>query len=410
MLQKQEGKTFSANKTEQYLELKKRWGLNKPLFYISIRSPYSKACLDTLSKQEAFYCEALCNEFKNIEVGNYVFNRISRIIKTQSNKNYNEILELYNGNFYAFCKKVKNQYNLLLLNDSLKQYLISKQNNTSFLDISLPVIQWNGLDNQFHHWLKNLLNLNFGYSYTNHQNVNEVLFPALINTLWLCVISLFFSFAIAMPIGIFLTVKNQKFIAKLITQALFLINSFPTFWIATLLVIYLASGEYYSIFPAFGLGDLPPQAPFIDRLIEKVYHTILPVICYSLSIIAIIARQMQESILQNLQLDYVRTALAKGLSFRQVIWRHIFKNSVIPILAFFTTLLPHLLSSSVVLEYIFSISGIGKLLLDSLYARNYPILFAIVLISSLITLIGNLISDFVMLKIDPRITLHKLSM
>jgi peptide/nickel transport system permease protein len=119
---------------------------------------------------------------------------------------------------------------------------------------------------------------------------------------------------------------------------------------------------------------------------------------------------MQESILQNLQLDYVRTALAKGLSFRQVIWRHIFKNSVIPILAFFTTLLPHLLSSSVVLEYIFSINGIGKLLLDSLYARNYPILFAIVLISSLITLIGNLISDFVMLKIDPRITLHKLSM
>lgn len=292
----------------------------------------------------------------------------------------------------------------------------------------IPAIHWYGMNNQYHRglfgdkpwytslpWInieipytsKGFLRGDFGISYQDKRPVSSVLWDAMRWTLILSISSIFIAYIIAIPLGVTSAVKKGTGTEKSITTVLFILYSLPSFWIATMLITFFAGGDYFDWFPAFGLGKLPGSAPFIDRFIETSYHFILPLFCLTYTSFAFISRQMRGGMLNVLGQDYVRTARAKGVNERQVIWKHAFRNSLIPIITLFANVFPAAISGSFVIEIIFSIPGMGKITLEALIARNYPIVFTVMLFTAILTLVGNLVADILYAMMDPRISFSK---
>ena len=139
-------------------------------------------------------------------------------------------------------------------------------------------------------------------------------------------------------------------------------------------------------------------------LLDRIWHLILPVICLSYGGFAVLAKLTRASILENLYSDYARTARAKGLDEQDVMWRHVFRNSLLPLITVSAGLLPSLLSGSVIVENIFSINGMGQLAVEAVQFRDRELVLAITWISGLLTLIGYLIADFFYTIADPRVS------
>ena len=391
----------------EYKKLKAQLGLDLPLFYFTLKAPYTPNNLYTFPISHQEFIEQISFETKNMHTGVYVYtfimNEFIDITPENRAKLFSSI-QNYNGDFKLLINEISN------LNPDLNKKIFSSKLEHIYLNpigkIVLPIPQFifNGLNNQFNNWFLNLFKLNFGSSYLDNQPVTAILFPALKTTLLLSILSLIIAYAIAIPLGVFLATNNKLKRSKWINSLLIGVYSVPNFWLASILIFLFAGGDMLNWFPAFGLGDLPDEAPFIDRFLETSYHLILPLVCWTYTSLVVIARQMKSGLEQNLNLDYVRTAKAKGLNLDRIIWKHAFRNSVIPIIALFASTLPFVLSGSYVLEYIFSINGLGKATYDALFSRNYPVIFGVVLITALLTVIGNLLADLMLFLIDPRIS------
>jgi len=141
-----------------------------------------------------------------------------------------------------------------------------------------------------------------------------------------------------------------------------------------------------------------------QRLLDRAWHLCLPVLVLSYGGFAGLSRFMRSSMLENIRQDYVQTARAKGLSEHWVIYKHVLRNSLIPIVTLMASILPGLISGSVIIETIFSIPGVGLLAYEAVLARDYPIIMAVFTISSLLTLLSILLSDVLLTLVDPRIT------
>jgi peptide/nickel transport system permease protein len=131
---------------------------------------------------------------------------------------------------------------------------------------------------------------------------------------------------------------------------------------------------------------------------------VLPLFCWTYGGLAFVSRQMRGSMINSLSQDYIRTAKAKGVSERGVLWKHSFKNSLLPIITLFASVFPLAISGSIVLEIIFSIPGMGKLAFDALGARNYPVVYTVVMFSAVVTMLGYLVADICYALVDPRIS------
>lgn len=293
----------------------------------------------------------------------------------------------------------------------------------------VPTIHWYGLNNQYHRWLfgdkpwyssmpwvddtdvqfgsKGFMRGDFGISYQDKRPVSSVLWDAMKWTLMLSILSIVIAYVVAVPLGVTSAVKKGTPTEKGITTVLFVLYSLPNFWIATMLITFFAGGDYFDLFPAFGLGRLSGSAPFIDRFLETAYHFILPLFCLTYFSFAFISRQMRGGMLNVLGQDYIRTARAKGVTEKQVIWKHAFRNSLLPIITLFASIFPAAISGSFVVEFIFSIPGMGKITLDALIYRNFPIVFTVMLFTAILTLVGNLVADILYATVDPRISFSK---
>lgn len=293
----------------------------------------------------------------------------------------------------------------------------------------IPSFHWYGLNNQYHRWLfgdkpwlssipglddsdvqynsKGFLRGDFGISYQDKRPVSSVIWDAMRWTFILSTLSIILAYIIAIPLGVTSAVKKGTTTERSITTILFVLYSLPSFWIATMLITFFCGGDYLDWFPAFGLGTLPESAPFLDRFIETAYHMVLPLFCLTYSSFAFISRQMRGGMLSVLGQDYIRTARAKGLDEKNVIWKHAFRNSLIPIITLFASVFPLAISGSFVIEIIFSIPGMGKTTLEALVSRNYPIVFTVMLLTAILTLIGNLVADVLYAVVDPRISFNK---
>ncbi|HSG06469.1 MAG TPA: ABC transporter permease, partial [Nitrospiria bacterium] len=196
---------------------------------------------------------------------------------------------------------------------------------------------------------------------------------------------------------------------KSTTLIAFILFSIPSFWAGILAIVFLGGGDFFDLFPPGGLRSpiYSDQWPLWRRVWDQGWHLFLPVIMLSYAGFAELSRFMRASILENIRQDFIRTARAKGLSEKVVIFKHTLRNSLIPLVTIMAGILPSLIGGSVIIETIFSIPGIGQLGYQSVLARDYPVVMAVLTIGSVITLLSILLSDLLLTVVDPRITFSR---
>lgn len=258
---------------------------------------------------------------------------------------------------------------------------------------------------QYKIWLRELLRWNFGTSFKDHRPVWDKIKEALPITLSLNLIEILIVYFISIPLGVFSAVHRDSTADKSVMVLLFILYSLPSFWVATLLLMYFAGGDYLNWFPMVGImSDGAGQLPFWRMVGNIAWHLVLPVTAMVYGSFAFLTRFSRTTMLEVIKQDYIRTALAKGVSYKKTIWRHGFRNSLIPLITLMGTLLPALLGGSVIIEQIFAIPGMGRLAFESVLARDYPTIMAIATITALLTLISLLLSDLAYVWVDPRVS------
>ena len=259
---------------------------------------------------------------------------------------------------------------------------------------------------QYGYWLRNLFTLQLGESFKDNQPVWDKIAERLPVTIQLNAISIGLIYLIAIPLGIYSATHTYSIGDQITTFFSFLLFALPPFWIGTLAIVFLCGGDFFDWFPPGNLQsiDYSPDWSWPRRLLDRAWHLFLPVVVLSYSGFAGLSRFMRSSMLENLRQDFVQTARAKGLAERVVVYKHVLRNSLIPIITIMASIIPGLISGSIIIETIFSIPGLGQLGYEAVLARDYPILMAVFTISALLTLVSILISDLLLTLVDPRIT------
>ncbi len=254
-------------------------------------------------------------------------------------------------------------------------------------------------------WVKQIATLDFGRSYKDHRPVINKIAERIPITLTLNIISIILIYLIAIPIGVYSAVAHGRFSERVSTFFFFMLYSIPSFWMAMILIFFLGGGDYWDLFPVYGI--LSPDAenyPFFKKALNFLWHIVLPVFCLTYGGLAYLSRFQKGTLLEVLREDFVRTATAKGLPRHKVILKHALRNALIPIITILAGILPAMIGGSVIIESIFSIPGIGQLGFESVLSRDYPVIMAIATISAVLTLIGILIADLLYVLVDPRIS------
>jgi peptide/nickel transport system permease protein len=271
--------------------------------------------------------------------------------------------------------------------------------------------KWNGSDNQYIRWVSDMLTLNFGKSFQDNREVIDKIWERIPITAFMGFVSILLSYLIAIPIGIYSATHQNTTTDKVTTVIMYILYSLPAFWIATMAIIFFGGGDFLAWFPNNGLHSMnvSPDDPWLTRTGDFLWHMVLPIAAETYGALAYISRQMRGSMLEVVRQDYIRTARAKGLSEKAVVYKHALRNSLIPILTLLAYLLPGVIGGSIIIESIFTIPGVGKLAIDALVARDYPVIMAEFTIASVLTLIGLLLSDITYSLVDPRIAFTKKS-
>jgi len=272
--------------------------------------------------------------------------------------------------------------------------------------------QWRaqyGLDKPLHVqyvvWLKNLFTLNFGDSFKDSQSVWSKIAERLPVTVKLNLWSILVVYLVAIPLGIYSATHPNSFADQVTTLAAFVLFAVPLVWAATMAIVFICGGDFYYLFPPGGIESLEFSENWSiwKKIKDHTWHLFLPVVLLSYDGFAGLSRYMRSSMLEVLRQDYVQVARAKGLQERIVIFKHVLRNSLIPQVTILASILPGLIGGSIIIETIFSIPGLGQLGYESVLARDYPTVLALLTVSSVLTLIGILISDILLSMVDPRI-------
>jgi microcin C transport system permease protein len=253
-------------------------------------------------------------------------------------------------------------------------------------------------------WLWNVLHLNLGRSYIYQDPVWDVIKARFPISIFLGVTGFLLSYVVCIPLGVFKAVRHGSRFDLLSSLMVFLGYSIPGWALGTALLVFLGGGSFWNVFP---LGGFRPSnweyLDFFEKITAQIHYMFLPVLCYMIESFATLTILMKNSLMENLGQDYVRTAYAKGLSERRVIFVHALRNSMIPIATGLGSEISLILAGSFLIEKVFNIDGMGYLGYTSILQRDYPVALGILVISSLLLLVGNILSDMIYVLVDPRI-------
>jgi peptide/nickel transport system permease protein len=258
-------------------------------------------------------------------------------------------------------------------------------------------------------WLKNLFTLDLGLSFKDSQPVWGKIVERLPATIKLNVLSTLLVYLVAIPLGIYSATHHYSFGDQVTTFGAFVLFALPSFWVGTMAIVFFGGGDFFYWFPPGGLRsvDYSPAWPWWQRLADQAWHLCLPVLMLSYGGFAGLSRFMRSSMLENLRQDFVLVARSKGLAERVVIYKHVLRNSLIPIVTIMASIIPGLVGGSIIIETLFSIPGLGQLSYEALLARDYPIIMAVFTIGSVLTLLSILLSDLLLSVVDPRIAFSR---
>lgn len=249
---------------------------------------------------------------------------------------------------------------------------------------------------QYFHWLKKALQGNFGYSYVNHRPVLEKITSRLPATLGLMGTSLFIAVLFGIPLGIISAVFENKFIDNLIMVVTYIGISIPGFWFAIML-IYIFSLKL-ELLPSIGMHSVG-----VNSFLDVVKHAILPGVVLSFQNLAVITRYVRSNTIGELKKNYVRTQQSLGSYQRKILFKHVLKNVLLPIITILGMSFPQLIAGAFITETVFGWPGMGRLGISAIFSFDYPVIMAITLMSSLMLIFGNLTADILYGVVDPRI-------
>jgi peptide/nickel transport system permease protein len=264
---------------------------------------------------------------------------------------------------------------------------------------------------QYWMWLNKIVKLDFGESFSSDRRpVIEKIWDTkqplierrLFITFMINVLSMFVIFIIAIPIGVSSATHQYSLYDKTTTVFVFLGFAIPGFWLALLLMILF--GVYLEWLPIVGLKSIDYDSlSLVGKIFDRAQYLILPIFVSAFGGLAVLSRFMRSSMLEVVRQDYVTVARAKGLQEKEVIYKHAFRNALLPIITILGLSVPGLIGGSVIFEYIFNIPGMGQLFYMSVMTRDYPLVMCILTIGAVLTLLGNLLADVGYMVADPRI-------
>lgn len=265
---------------------------------------------------------------------------------------------------------------------------IAEFNHVNYLDRSVLL--------QYGHYLNQLVHGNLGFSYTLNRSVWNVLSSEIPRDLLLVGTSLVVAVIIAVPVGVAQAVRRNSLVDYTATSVSFLLYSMPSFALGLILI---------QIF-AIQFAILPPEAPQSAGVLGLLTHPsgfVLPVATLSLSVYALFSRYMRSSAIDTLAQDYIRTARAKGLPERLVLWRHLVRNSLVPVATLVGLSLPAVFTFGLIVEQLFNFPGVGLQYFTAATQQDYPTMLGITLLVGVATVMGSLLADLAYAALDPRV-------
>ena len=276
------------------------------------------------------------------------------------------------------------------------QALYDKTRESLGLDEPLPV--------QYLSWMGNMLTGEFGYSTQYKQEVINIIGAPMANTVILNILTMFVVFIIAIPLGILTAVRKNSVFDKAVQVLTIVGYSIPTFIIALLAIFLLA--VKIPIFPISGVQSAGSTATGMAFVLDRLRHMVLPVLVMSISGIGGITRYVRAAMIDVLRMDYIKTARAKGLREKTVIYIHAFRNALIPVVTITTWWIIGLFGGSIVIESVFLWPGLGKMLIDGLMQRDFAVVLTMQMFYVVLSLAGNVIMDIAYTLVDPRVRLE----
>jgi len=253
-------------------------------------------------------------------------------------------------------------------------------------------------------WLWSTVRLDLGRSYKYNVPVMEVISSRFPVSIYFGLIGFLLAYVVCIPLGVMKAVKHGAPFDFLSSAVVFVGYSIPGWALGALLLVYLGGGNFLDWIPLGGFRSVGwEDMGFLERVKDQVHHTVAPVICYAMGSFAALTVLMKNSLMENLGQDYVRTAFAKGLPEKRVIFVHALRNSLIPICTGLGHALGLLMAGSYLIEYTFNIDGIGYLGFTSIVGRDYAVVLGVLVINTVLVLLGNILSDMLYVIVDPRI-------
>ena len=264
------------------------------------------------------------------------------------------------------------------------------------LDKPLPV--------QYVAWMGNMLTGNFGYSTQYKQEVINIIGAPMANTVLLNVLTMIVVFVIAIPLGIVTAVRKNGVFDKTVQVLTIVGYSLPQFIVALLAIFLLA--VKFPIFPISGVKTAGLDATGLSAFLDMAWHMVLPVLVMAVSGIGGITRYVRAAMIDVLRMDYIKTARAKGLREKVVVYVHAFRNALIPIVTITTSWIISLFGGSIVIESVFLWPGLGKMLIDGLLQRDFAVVLTMQMFYVVLSLAGNVLMDIAYTIVDPRVRLE----
>jgi len=348
---------------------------------------------DFIQRQKGLQDVGALDSLVNIETKS-ILSKISR------EKDLNKLAYLFSS------LKTGNIHDIPAINELIESFEKLSQVKNSF---TFPKLVIHGFKNQFHLFVTGIFTGKMGISKADGRTANSKIIKALKWTLSLNVIS----FIIAGGLGLFLglwSIKNDDSKKeKYASSAMFFVYTMPVFWTATLMVVFFTTdryGAWTNIFPSTGIKYWYADKSVSEQILLNFSQLTLPIICIILPSLAYMSRIMKSKFSEVLSSDFITALKAKGISQKRMYNKHVLKNGMIPYITILTGSLPGLFAGSLVIEIIFSIPGIGKLLFDSIYISDWNVISGLVIMMSLVTILAYFLADILYSWVNPKIALE----
>ncbi len=407
ILERLEGKSELLLSPDQlkreYVRLQKYYGYDLPLFYFGIERLSSYPKVYSMTPQAASFVQKITAQTANPES----LERFMQLVDSLDLPE-NQVRTLFSAQSVSGVASWWAQ--LGIQDQDLEKNVQALGKRKSFIRHFVPVLRWYGRSNQYDRWLSRVLQGDFGRSVVDDQPVRSKVYSAIYWTLLLNLTALVLIFTMGIVLGYFAARSNARWVSRLISVVSYIFFAVPIFWLATLMIVFFTTDDYGSWthwFASVGVMEDCSGLSIIGCFGENFRYMILPILCLTLPSLAYIIRQVYVGITSEKKARYVLFLKSLGHPKSAIFFKRILPNALIPIITLIGQAIPALISGSVVLEIIFNIPGVGRLLYMSIFAQDWNVVMLMVLIVAVMTMLGYLVVDLLYKLVNPKIEIDR---